>query len=105
MTESHYYATCVYGWATAPTRQEAIDNLIRRYRRDLKPLVKQGQRRGDPGAYLWTCRVNAPADAEYQIRFFQPVDVHCADAIEFYITHLTDREVATYSVPTNQQEA
>ncbi len=94
MNATHYFATCIFGYATAPTREEAIEALVNRWRRDLKGVVKNCHKDGIPGAYLWTCKVNAAEDAGYKIEWFMPKGVDIEDTQEHAITYLTDKQLA-----------
>ncbi len=90
----HYFASHVFGWASAPTRDGAIEKLINGIRSDVKHIVKATQKRGEPGAYVWTCQVNAPADAKYSINYYKPEGVEIQDGQEHAITYLTDKAMA-----------
>lgn len=87
----HFFATCALGWASAETRDEAIRKLVNRFLIDFKSMVKGGKKNGDPGAYVWTCQVNAPADAEYSIEYYQPRGVDIEDGREHAITKVTNK--------------
>ncbi len=90
----HFFATCVFGWSTAPTRDEAIEKLVNRFRSDFKKIVKNSQKDGIPGAYVWSCQVNAPAETQYKIEWFQPVGVDIEECHEHAVTYLTDKQLA-----------
>lgn len=64
----HYYATTVFGWAVAPTREEAIASVARQagsdiIKRNLKP---------NGGLYCWSCRVGMPQADHYTINEYTP---------------------------------
>ena len=90
----HFFASCALGWATASTRDEAIEKLVNSFRREYKSMIKGAHKSGNPGAYVWTCQVNAPADTHYQINFYAPVDVDTQDGQEHAVTYLTDKAMA-----------
>ncbi len=90
----HFFASCAFGWATADTRDEAIEKLVNSFRRDYKDIVKNSHKRGEAGAYVWTCQVNAPADENYSIEYYAPKGVDIEDAQEHAITYLTDKVMA-----------
>ena len=94
MENFHYFATFALGWATAPTREEAIEKLVAANRNELKPIVKNTQKDGLPGAYIWTCKVHAPADANYKIEWYQPKGVETSDHQEHAVTYLTNTQIA-----------
>ena len=98
----HFFASCAFGWASADTRDEAIEKLVNHFRSEYKAGVKASHKRGDAGAYVWTCQVNAPADADYKINFYAPVDVDTQDGQEHAVTYLTDKAMA--HCRTYQQE-
>ena len=90
----HYFASCAFGFALADTREEAIQKLVNGFRRDLTPVVKNAQKNGEPGCYMWSCLVEAPADAEYQISFYAPQGVGVRDGEHHYCTYLTAKQMA-----------
>lgn len=92
--EVHFFASCVFGWASATTRDEAIEKLVNSFRSDYKGIVKNSQKNGSPGAYVWTCQVNAPADAQYSIEYYAPRGIDTQDGQEHAVTYLTDKAIA-----------
>ena len=90
----HYYAACALGWATDDTREKAIRKLVDDNYDFFKSGIKPAQKRGDAGAYVWACKVHAPADAHYDIEFYAPVGVEKSEGAEHFITHLTRKEIA-----------
>lgn len=90
----HFYATCALGWATADTRDAAIRKLVNANFDFFKQSIKPAQKRGDAGAYIWACQVNAPIDAKYAIEFYSPRGVETEAGVEHFITHLTRKELA-----------
>lgn len=92
--EHHYYACFACGWATADTAAHAIEKLVNRFRRDFTPIVKNQQKEGSPGGYIWTCRVHAPEGASYPIEFYQPKNVETDEHQEYYVTYLTQKKMA-----------
>lgn len=77
----HFYGTSAYNWATGSSRQEVIDKLAREAGTDaIKRNVK-----ATGGLYCWTCRVELPQSAHYQISFFQPQGVPVSDFLEVNI--------------------
>ncbi len=93
-TSTHFFATCVFGWATADTRDEAIEKLVNRFRGDVKQTMVNCQKDGMPGFYIWTCQVNAPADEPYKIEWFAPVGVDTEAHEEYAVTYLTQKKMA-----------
>lgn len=81
MKGQHYYAATWQSWATASTRKEAIEKVAKEAG---KVTIKE-QLKVFGGLYVWTTRVLAPADAEYAITNFQPVDVPMEDPQDFRI--------------------
>ena len=99
--ETHFYAACAYGWATAKTRELAIERVIKAFRHGLSRLTKKNQQSGDaPGAYIWTCEVHAPADAGYSINNFVPQGVEISGQREHYTTHVTQKNIAYWTDPS-----
>lgn len=90
----HFFATCAIGWASAATRDEAIRKLVNANFSFFKDSIKPAQKRGDAGAYIWACQVNAPSDAKYGIEFYQPKGVEIEQGAEHFVTHLTRKNLA-----------
>ena len=92
----HYFASTVFGWKTANTREEAINGLVKGFRSELTPMVKNSQKRGDIGVYVWTCKVPLPNDADhpYRIEFYAPKDVGATEGQHHYVTYLTGKQMA-----------
>lgn len=98
MTQKHhYFASFAFGWKTAATRDEAVNGLVEGFRNDVKTIVKNSHKNGSPGAYIWTCKVNAPQDAKYGINFFQPVDVDIEDGKNHFVTYVTNKSIAYHT--------
>lgn len=90
----HYYGSTALNWATGKTRQEVLEKLAKSAGGDyLKRAVKN-----TGGLYAWTVRVDAPQDANYQIAYFQPVDVPMGNAQEFNIM-----TAKGYSLPIDRE--
>ena len=94
MSEHHYYATWALGWATADTREEAIERLVDAFRSDFKTIVKNSHKNGELGAYVWSVKVLAPSDTPYKIEYYTPKGVDLEDAQEHAVTYVTNKEVA-----------
>ncbi len=93
----HYFASFAFGWKTAATRDEAVKGLVDGFRSDVKTMARNGQKTGSPGAYIWSCKVNAPQDAHYSINFFKPEDVDIEDGNHHFVTYVTNKEIAYYT--------
>ena len=93
----HFFASFGMGWKTASTRKEAVEGLIEYFRREFKPMVDAAQKRGKPGAYIWSCRVEVSEDTEYRIEYFAPTGVAKTDAMEHYVTYVTGKANAYYT--------
>lgn len=90
--EIHYFATCVYGWATHATREGAILKLVKSFQRDIAAQIKRHQKFADLGLYVWSCKVNGPQDARYTIEFFQPKGVEISETQEDTVIRATQTE-------------
>jgi len=97
MQDFHYYATCALGWALGDTRDEAITRLVERFRSDFKAMTAGQHKQGEPGAYVWSCRVNAPRDASYRIEFYTPKGVETFEHMESFVTYVTQKNVAYWN--------
>ena len=103
MTEQnhHYFASFGLGWATAQTRDEAIRKLMHTgyFRKEVAQQVKAAHKRGDLGAYCWTCKVHLPESADYPINFYSPQGVEKSEGTNHYVTYITAKEMA-YCTPS-----
>lgn len=70
----HYYATTAIGWAVAPTRAEAIREVLR----DAKGQFNPDE---NGGIYVYSVRVGLPKSANYKMENYQPVNVPLSDAL------------------------
>lgn len=96
-TEHHYFASFAFGWKTANTRDEAVKGLVDGFRSDVKNIVKNALKKGNPGCYIWTCKVKAPSDARYGINFYQPQDVPIEDGQHHHVTYVTNKQIAYHT--------
>jgi hypothetical protein len=103
--DHHYYASTVFGWAFGSTRDEAITRLIENFRTDLKQVTLNMHKKGEPGAYIWSCKVHVPNDENhpYDIEYYAPVGVKTSDGQEHAVTYVSKTEVAY--TQTFKQEA
>jgi hypothetical protein len=77
----HYFGSTAYHWVVGETRQEVLNELSRMAGADLiKRHVKE-----HGGLYCWTCRVDAPRSAKYDIAWFQPSGVAVSQGLHFNI--------------------
>ena len=92
----HYFASCALGWATAETREAAIEKMIRGngLTNDAKRITANMHKQGEPGFYLWTCRVHGPSDADYRIEWFQPKGIEWSESRHHDVTHITAKALA-----------
>lgn len=91
-TESHFFGTTPFNWATGSTRAEVLKKLgIACGSSILKSAVSNSG-----GLYAWTCKVNAPADAHYEIEYYKPVGVEWEASAECLIQNNKG-----YSLPTD----
>lgn len=93
----HYFASCVFGWATADTRDEAIRKCVNQFRGEYKNIVANSHKKGDLGGYVWSCRVMADSKAKYEINFYQPQGVPIEEGCNHWITYITGEAMAYYS--------
>ena len=92
--QHHYFASCALGWQVAPTREEAVEKLIQGFSSDIKRAVDGAHKNGEPGCYLWSCKVHEPQSAHYKIRYYQPDDVEISEGRHHHCTYVTQRKVA-----------
>lgn len=83
MTEQqhHFYGSTAFNWAVAQTREEVVKKLASATGAD---LIKRNVA-ANGGLYCWTCKVELPQEAHYDINFYKPVDVPISEAQEFNI--------------------
>jgi len=94
VTDHHYFVSCGYGWALGETRDAAIVKLATHFRYSLKENIKLQHMAGEPGAYVWSCKVMVPIDSEYEIEWYRPSNVPIENAQQHYITYLTKNALA-----------
>jgi hypothetical protein len=97
MKDHHYFASCALGWKTADTRDEAIKGLVAGFRSDLKRMTANLHKKGELGAYIWSCKVLADKTAKYKINFFAPEGVEIEEGLHHHITYLTAKETAYFT--------
>ena len=91
---THAFASCAFGWATAETREAAIEKLLNGFRRDITSVVKNAQKQGEPGMYFWSVIVEAPQESKYEINFYAPQGVGLRKGEHHYWTHVTQKQAA-----------
>lgn len=85
-----FYAATAFNWATAETRAAAIAKVARDVGADqIKTQVKN-----NGGLYVWSCRVRAPAGADYEIKFFKPQGVETDRGREHMIQNVKGHVLA-----------
>lgn len=95
MEQTHFFASCCYGWGTGDTRQAAIDRMITACGvANLKRIMLNAQKEGEAGCYFWTCEVEGPSDQNYQIEWFAPQGVVKMNACNHFFTYLTAKKHA-----------
>lgn len=94
-TQTHWFATCAFGWAAAETREEALEKCAAQFANDVARVTKNMQKEGNPGMYFWSCEVMQPYDGDgYRIEFYQPVGVECRNSMASYTTYATAKKRA-----------
>ena len=68
MKDYHYFATTPLAYATAETREEAIEKAVRHSDtlKGLKAWILNHHKKGDPGIYVWSAKV-AGKEKNYKI--------------------------------------
>ena len=84
--QHHYFASCAFGWATADTQEDAVQKLAIEFYSSQK--VRKAQMAGQPGSYVWCCKVHKPQDSSYQINNFAPQGVEVSDCCNMHITYM-----------------
>jgi len=90
----HYFASTAMGWATAATRKEALDKAVRDCEWSLKSVLLRMSKKGLMGPYVWTCKVEAPLDAEYKIDLYRPKDVPINSGRHHHLTYISKNHIA-----------
>lgn len=93
---SHYFASCALSWATADTEREAIEKCYRHSGFSQKDINRL-QREGQPGLYIWTCRVLADSSAQYSIAWYMPQDIDIDTQRHHHVTHSSRDSVAVFT--------
>ena len=97
----HYFASCAFGWATADTRDEAVRKLVDKFHRDFTTITKNSLKKGIPGAYLWSCQVNAPSTAKYGIEFYMPRGIATEDGLHHHVTYITAKQMSYFTTSSS----
>ena len=100
--KTHWYAACAMGWAVSEVSRDDAIKRMAPYAGINNAMVRRCQKRGQPGAYVWSCRVLAPKDASYGIREFMPHGVDTDKARHSYITHITTKGAAIWHPKDNK---
>jgi len=95
----HYFASHALAFAMADTREAAIEKLIKGYPGGLKSWLLNTHKDGEPGIYIWTCKVNTPLEEGYKIEWFMPKGVDTENGKEHYLTYITAKKFAIYNKP------
>lgn len=74
----HYYASCVYGWVTAPTKEAAIKGLARYVGTS---VIKQARKSSNGGMFAVIVRVDLPEKAHYTINEYMPHTITKEDGV------------------------
>lgn len=74
----HYYATTVYGWSTAGTKEKALAKLVT-YLGD--SIWKSAKRSKDKGLTAHVVRVDLPEKAHYSISEYLPSTITKEDGV------------------------
>lgn len=99
-TNHHYFASHALAFAMAESREAAIEKLITGYPGGLKSWLLNAHKDGEPGIYIWTCKVNVPLDdLSYKIEWFAPKGVDIEDGGEHYLTYVSAKKFAIYNKP------
>jgi hypothetical protein len=97
---THYFANHALGWAVGDTREEAVENLANQHHYfSMGKWLRNVHKAGEPGIYIWSCKVNAAKDAPYKIEWFMPVGVDIEDGREHFVTYSTAKKVAVWNKP------
>jgi len=99
----HFFASCAFGWATAATRSEALEKLAREYWSQTD--IRKQQKKGQPGVYLWSCRVPLPESSSYSIDFYAPKDVGATDGQNWFVTYMARDAIGLYMEPASEKGA
>lgn len=94
-TAQHYFASNAFGWGTGETRQAAIERCIQAATRGtVRKITLAQQKKGEPGFYLWSCKVHGPSDAHYRIEWYMPKGIEISEARHHDVTYCTAKELA-----------
>ena len=101
MSSNHYFASHALGFAMAESRAEAVEKLAKMPGMGMKSWILNAHKSGEPGVYIWSCKVNAPIEAAYKIEWFAPKkgDVEVEDGREHFITYYSAKKVGIYNKP------
>ena len=80
---THIFGSTAFNWAVGATREEVLKRLAAAAGAG---IIKANKAKYG-GLYAWTCVVDAPQSAHYDIKAYRPVGVPTRDAVEFNLTN------------------
>ena len=78
MTDHHYFASCLYGWVTAPTKEAAIKSLARYVGTS---VITRARKSSNGGMCAVVVRVDLPEKAHYTINEYVPHTITKEDGV------------------------
>lgn len=103
MSDFHYFASHALGWATAETKEDAIEKLWRQFTSgDIRKWLQNAHKSGEFGLHFWCCRVPLPADADYRIEYYAPKVEGVTEGGNYILTYYTSKVMKWRADPEDQ---
>lgn len=77
--QHHFYGSTAITWAVAETREKVIEMLAKDAGKDVISRLNKNPDTG--GLYFWTCKVEKPKSANYEIEYYKPVGVPISESM------------------------
>lgn len=101
----HYFASNGLGWATAPTKEEAIEKLWHARHTDVRKWLSNCHKEGNFGIDFYICRVPLAADASYRIEWFAPKVPGLTEQANMILTYYSQKKIAYARNPDDEIRA
>jgi hypothetical protein len=98
----HYFASNGLGWATAPTKEEAIEKLWHARHTDVRKWLNNCHKEGSFGVAFWVCRVPLAEDSSYRIELYAPKVPGCTEQANMFLTYYSQKKIAYAKNPDDE---
>jgi hypothetical protein len=100
--QHHYFASNGLGWATAESKDEAINKLWQARHTDVKAWLLNAHKDGNLGLPFYVCRVPLEASEKYSINWFKPEVDGLTETGNHLLTYYTQKKIAYAADPNDE---